>query len=163
MISRMCSHCDTMVSETLTDCPKCGHQPHVARWDCLCPKCARARRRASAPDAPAPIAPTSTEAINRLRRSADTDAASDPLNPEGSDAMPKKKTPATAAPITREIKRTPVSDDLAAKIRAVDAGLEAEFHLDFAFVILARGNVVAASNARDGVVPPVVNADSAAD
>lgn len=66
------------------------------------------------------------------------------------------ETPKPTAPHTREVKRTPVSADLAAKIRAVDAALEAEFGSDFACVILARGALVAASNAKDGVVPPVV-------
>lgn len=66
------------------------------------------------------------------------------------------ETPKPTAPHTREVKRTAASSDLAAKIRAVDAALEAEFGSDFAFVILARGALVAASNAKDGVVPPVV-------
>lgn len=72
--------------------------------------------------------------------------------------MPRKSK--VVAPVTREVARTPVSPDLAAKIRAVDAALEAEFSLDFAFAILARGALVAASNAKDGVVPPVVATDA---
>lgn len=70
--------------------------------------------------------------------------------------MPRKRSKVTA-PVTREVRRTPVSADLAAKIRAVDAALEAEFNLDFAFAILARGALVAASNAKDGVVPPLTS------
>lgn len=151
MISRSCSFCHTMVPETLTYCPSCGHQAHVSRLDYRGPKCAQG---------PMPVGasvPALLEALAALRRGARPDTDDTPAdgtpNPEGSEAM-SRKPKKVAELVTREVERTPVSADLASKIRAVDAGLEAEFHLDFAFVILARGNLVA-SNARDGVVPPM--------
>jgi hypothetical protein len=69
---------------------------------------------------------------------------------------PKKVT----APVTREIKRTPVSAELAAKIRDLDAALTDEFGLDVAWVLLARDGVVASSNAKHGILPPVVVTDA---
>jgi len=72
--------------------------------------------------------------------------------------MPSEPSKVTA-PVTREVKRTPVSLELAGKIRAVDAALETEFGMDFAFVILARGALVAGSNSKDRVVPPLVATD----
>lgn len=71
------------------------------------------------------------------------------------------ETPKVTAPVTREIKRTPVSAELAAKIRDLDTALTAEFGLDTAWVVLARDGVVASSNAKHGVLSPVVRADAA--
>jgi hypothetical protein len=97
------------------------------------------------------------EALAALRQGAiqddcPTDGAA---NPEGKTTMSSEEKKITA-PVTREVKRTPVSPDLAEKIRAVDTALEAEFAMDFAFVILAKGALVSSSNSRDGVVPPMI-------
>jgi hypothetical protein len=157
----LCSWCESF--NTVggpPQCQTCGHDAFQPRMCCGCSRCSLARRRAAASDAPAPLVPAITEALNRLRPEvAPGRPAAGTPNPEEDEAMsrtPKKVT----APVTREVKRTPVSAELAAKIRDVDAALEAEFNLDFAFVILARGNLVAASNARDGVVPPTVATDT---
>lgn len=158
LTSRLCSWCDSMnIVGGPTWCRTCGHDAFRPRMACGCPRCERARRRAAASDAPAPLAPAITEALNRLRQEVTQEdgAADGILNPEGDEAMSRKPKKVTA-PVTSEVERTPVSTDLAAKIRAVDAALEAEFGLDFAFAILARGKLVSASNARDGVVPPLV-------
>lgn len=63
------------------------------------------------------------------------------------------------APYTRELKRTPISPKLAAAIRAVDELLVEELGNDFAYAVLGRGLLIAASNSKDGVVPPVVATD----
>ncbi len=60
------------------------------------------------------------------------------------------------APVTRDVKRTPVSVDLAEKLRAADEALMAEFGFDLSYVVLARDGIVAASNSRDGYLPPLV-------
>ncbi len=73
----------------------------------------------------------------------------------------KVGTVVAAEEVTRpNVVTVPVSADLAAKIRAVDAGMEAEFGNDFAYGIMANGGLVAASNAKDGYVPPAVKADA---
>lgn len=75
--------------------------------------------------------------------------------PEGREAMPKN-TDKVTTPFTRELKRTPVSHALAAAIRTVDELLVEELGNDFAYAVLGRGRLIAASNSKDGVVPPVV-------
>lgn len=40
-ISQSCSWCHALVRVGIKLCPSCGHQPHVARLFCQCPKCAR--------------------------------------------------------------------------------------------------------------------------
>ena len=74
---------------------------------------------------------------------------------KGKKAKKAAGTVVAAEVVTRDNPATvAVSADLAAKIRAVDAGLEAEFGHDFAYGIMAGGGLVAASNAKDGYVPP---------
>lgn len=60
------------------------------------------------------------------------------------------------APITRDVKRTPVSANLAEKLRAADEALMAEFGFDLSYIVMARDGIVAASNSRDGYLPPLV-------
>jgi hypothetical protein len=152
-----------MVPETHTYCPKCGHQAHVCRLDCMCPKCARARRLAATAEVPAPLAPAITAALAALRRGAaqhqDDCPVNETPNPEGSVTM-SDETPKATAPYTRELKRTPVSPKLAAAIRTVDELLVAELGNDFAYAVLGRGLLIAASNSKDGVVPPAVATDA---
>ena len=59
-------------------------------------------------------------------------------------------------PVTRDVKRTPVSTDLAEKLRAADEALMAEFGFDLSYVVMARDGIVVASNSRDGYLPPLV-------
>src|SRR5206468_12499093 len=67
-----------------------------------------------------------------------------------------RDTPDTA-PVTREVARTPVSAKLAGIIRELDEALMAEFGaFAFAYAIMAGDGLAAASNARDGFVPPTV-------
>lgn len=163
LTSAMCSWCDTMnLVGGLPQCRQCGHDAFRARVECCCPRCESSRRRASSPDAPAPFAPAITEALTRLRRGANQDdrPVEGTANPEGEAAVSKEPKKVTA-PDTREIKRTPVSPDLAAKICDLDAALTAEFGLDVAWVLLARDGVIASSNASHGVLSPVVRADAA--
>lgn len=64
-------------------------------------------------------------------------------------------TPDTS-PVTREVARTPVSAKLAGIIRELDEALMAEFGaFAFAYAIMAGDGLAAASNARDGFVPPI--------
>ena len=60
------------------------------------------------------------------------------------------------SPANAETRRTPVGPELADAIRRMDDLLQAEFGFDLAYCILARGAVVAASNSRDGYLPPTV-------
>ncbi len=64
--------------------------------------------------------------------------------------------PPDTAPVTRDVKRTPVSADLAEKLRAADEALMAEFGFDLSYVVMARDGIVAASNSRDGYLMPLV-------
>jgi hypothetical protein len=73
--------------------------------------------------------------------------------------IPKKAPQKTGGEPAAESTVVPVSAGLAKKIRELDAALEAEFGCDFAFGIAGGGGVVAASNSRDGIVPPVVKPD----
>lgn len=70
------------------------------------------------------------------------------------------ETPKPTAPHTRALKRTPVSPKLAAAIRTVDELLVAELGNDFAYAVLGHGCLIAASNSKDGIVPPVVATDA---
>lgn len=63
------------------------------------------------------------------------------------------------APVTRDVKRTPVPANIAEMVRTLDAALQTVFGFDLCYVVLARGGIVAASNARDGYLPPVVTTD----
>ena len=75
--------------------------------------------------------------------------------------MPKKnKNTPDPALVTREVVRTAVSPKLAGIVRALDDALLDEFgpYAAFAYVLMGGDGLIAASNARDGFVPPVVAA-----
>lgn len=63
------------------------------------------------------------------------------------------------APVTRDVKRTPVPANIAEQVRALDDALQTVFGFDLCYVVLARGGIVAASNARDGYLPPIVTTE----
>jgi hypothetical protein len=110
---------------------------------------------------PAPLADVIARALAALRSHPPaTDLADLSPHPERRIAMTangdNRDTPDTA-PVTREVARTPVSAKLAGIIRELDDALMAEFGpFAFAYAILAGDGLVAASNARDGFVPPTV-------
>lgn len=54
------------------------------------------------------------------------------------------------------ISSQPVTADLAQRITAMTDALKREFGCDFAFTIMGRGHVIAASNYKDGTVTPKV-------
>lgn len=75
----------------------------------------------------------------------------------GAKATKGTKGKPAEVPVTRPNPAvTPVSAGLAKKIRAVDAGMVAEFGLDLAYSMMANGKIVAASNSTDGFIPPTV-------
>ena len=61
-----------------------------------------------------------------------------------------------AAPATREMKRTSVSAELAAMIRALDDALFTTYGFDQCYVVMARDGIIAASSAVHGHLSPVV-------
>jgi len=143
-------------------CRSCGHEAHVARLDCRCPRCNRARRLATGTDAPVPLADVIARAMAALRSRpfATDDLTSLPPCLERRIAMTADdnvnvNSPDTA-PVTREVKRTPVSAELAEKLRAADEALMAEFGFDMGYIVMARDGIVIASNSRDGYLPPLV-------
>lgn len=148
--SRSCSWCHTSNLATTRYCENCHHEAHVARLDCSCPRCATTRKSVSASLAPMPIASIVDEAIAGLRGLVRSDC-----KPTTTPNKPNSET--ITSPKTREFTRTPVSDELATKIRAFDQGLMAEFGpVCFAYSIIANDGLVAASNSRDGFVEPLV-------
>ena len=167
LISRSCSWCDHMVPSTARSCPACGHESGP-RMLCRCPKCNRSRRLVTTvTDTPVPLADLIARALSALRsQSPATDHPADlSPDPERRLAMPARKNKATtnananapdAAPVTREWKRTPVSVELAALIRALDEALQATFGFDLCYVVMARDGIIAASSAVHGYMPPIV-------
>jgi hypothetical protein len=140
-------------------CRSCHHEAHVARLDCQCPRCVTARHRAATVGPPVPIPAAIAAAIAALRSRVDApDLPTDgPAAIEGESIMPRKNNNApNDAPVTREVKRTPVSADLAEKIRALDETLLATYGFDLCYAIWAREGLIAASNAKDGYVTPLV-------
>jgi hypothetical protein len=133
-------------------CHSCGHEAHVARLDCQCPRCSTARRRAAAADSPTPLGGAIVEALAALRRGSTSNHS------EESAMTRKRNTENVPDPtlVTREVKRTPVTADLAEKIRAFDEAMLATFGFDVCYVVMARDGIVAASNSRDGYLPPIV-------
>ena len=161
MISRSCSHCHEINPATERYCRSCGHEAHVCRLDCQCPRCLRARHRASAAELPVPLADAIAGAIAAIgpRAGEGPNPADGPAPTEGEPTMPKKnKNTPDPAPVTREVVRTPVSAKLAGIVRELDAALMEEFGpVWFAYSIMGGDGLVAASNASDGFVPPVVS------
>jgi hypothetical protein len=109
-----------------------------------------------------PLADVIARAIAALRSLPDASdrlAALSPLT-ERRIAMTTKNDNANAPDtdrVTREVVRTPVSPKLAEIIRALDDTLMAEFgSFAFAYAIMAGDGMAAASNARDGYLPPIV-------
>ena len=164
LISRSCSFCHSMTPATERYCRSCGHEAHVARLDCQCLRCATARRRATGTDTPVPLADVIARAIADLRLHSPATDHLTSLSPclerriamtaDNNDNV-NANSPDTT-PVTREVKRTPVSAELAEKLRAVDEALMAEFGFDVVYIVMARDGIVVASNSRDGYLPPLV-------
>jgi hypothetical protein len=135
-------------------CRSCGHEAHVARLDCLCPRCATARRRAAAADAPTPLGGVIAEALAALR------GGNTPIPSEEVTMSRKRKTATTPdpTPVPRDVPRTPVSAKLAEIIRAMDNALLELYgpYAAFAYHVWIGDGLAAASNATFGFVPPIV-------
>jgi hypothetical protein len=131
-------------------CADCGHQAHAGRLDCQCGRCVLGRRHAATTPAPVPLTGEIARMIATIRLGVYA-----PLNRREEDAMNPEAEPAPSS-ASAETRRTPVSKELAEAIRRMDDLLQAEFGFDLAYCILARGLIVAASNSRDGYVPPTV-------
>ena len=164
LTSRSCSWCGHMVPSTARSCSVCGHDSGP-RMLCRCPRCNRTRRLVASDtgtDTPVPLADLIARAIAALRSQPPTTDHLADLSPhlERRIAMTANNDNPNApdtAPVTREVARTPVSAKLAEIIRALDESLMAEFGpFAFAYAILAGDGLAAASNARDGFVPPIV-------
>ena len=159
LISRSCSFCQEMNPASERYCHSCRHEAHVARLDCQCRRCLRARHRAATAETPVTLADVIASAIAAIgprggQRESPAEGAS---NPEGvPDMTTTRKNVPDPAPVTREVSRTPASPALAAAIREMDAELVAAHGCDFAYAVLAGGLLVASSNAVHGYVPPVV-------
>ena len=163
MISRSCSWCHSTNPASERYCRSCQHEAHVARLDCQCPRCATARRRATGTDTPVPLADFIARALSALRsQSPATDHPADlSPDPERRSDMPARKNHANAnapdpAPVNRDVKRTPVSAELAALIRTLDKALQATFGFDLCYALMARDGIIAASSAVHGYMPPIV-------
>ncbi|MCE9566040.1 MAG: hypothetical protein K8U57_28810 [Planctomycetes bacterium] len=125
---------------TARTCSECGHDAHVCRLDCSCPRCARARRQAARSDNPIPLAGLVAEAIAEWRRK---------TTPE--------REPAGESCTMPEVARTAVSPKLAALIQAVEAAMVEEFGMGgFAYTMISEAGIVAAHNPPDDFVVPLV-------
>jgi hypothetical protein len=150
LMSRSCSWCGRMNSTTVQFCEDCGHQAHASRLDCQCGRCVLGRRRAAITPAPVPLTDEIARMVATIRLGVYAplnQSEEEPMKPDGETGT---------SPANAETKRTPVSKELAEAIRRMDDLLQAEFGFDQAYCILARGLIVAASNSRDGFVPPTV-------
>lgn len=140
LTSRSCSWCDAMNLATARTCSECGHDAHVCRLDCTCPRCARARHQAARCHDPIPLAGVVAEALAGLRR----------------NAMQESEPAGESCP-TRGLPRAAVSAKLAALIHAVDAAMTVEFGTSgFGFAVFASDGLIAARNPPDGFVVPLV-------
>lgn len=54
------------------------------------------------------------------------------------------------------MKEQPVSIETANLIRKLIESLKAEFGCDYAFTILGKGHIIAASNYKDGIILPTI-------
>ena len=156
LTSCSCSWCHRMNPVTTQLCEGCGHQAHASRLDCQCGRCTLGRRRAATMPTPVPLTEEIARMIATIRLGvyAPEKLTAEPLN-QSEAAMKPEENPVTAH-ANDETKRTPVSKELAEALRRMDDLLQSEFGFDLAYCILARGLIVAASNSRDGYVPPVV-------
>ncbi len=138
--SRSCSWCHNLDPPTVRTCSECGHDAHEARLSCSCPRCALARHKATFGDLAVPLAELVAEALAGLRQKTTHES-----EPTGENCT------------TWEFPRAEVSPTLAALIRTIDAAMIDEFGADgFAFAIMVDDGIVAAHNARDGFVMPIV-------
>ena len=163
LTSSSCSWCHRMNPVTTQFCEGCGHQAHASRLDCQCGRCTLGRRRAATMPTPVPLTEEIARMIATIRLGvyAPENLTAEPPN-QSEAAMKPEEDPATAH-ANAETKRTPVGSELVEAIRRMDDLLQAEFGFDLAYCILARGLIVAASNSRDGYIPPTVAAEVAAD
>lgn len=150
LTSRSCSWCHRMNPTTVQFCADCGHQAHASRLDCQCGRCVLGRRHAATTPAPVPLTGEIARMVAMIRLGVYA-----PLNQSEEEAMNREEEPVPSH-ASAETPRTPVSKELAEAIRRMDDLLQAEFGFDLAYCILARGLIVAASNSRDGYVPPTV-------
>ena len=159
LTSRSCSWCHRINFATTRFCESCGHSANLPRLDCQCPRCLRARHRAAAAETPVALADVIAGAIAAIgpRGGEGPTPADGPAITEGVPDVTKKNKH-TPAPVTREVVRTPASAKLAGIVRELDAALMEEFGpVWFAYSIMGGDGLVAASNASDGFVPPVVS------
>jgi hypothetical protein len=164
LISRSCSHCHTMNVASERYCRSCGHEAHVARLDCQCTRCNRLRRAVTGTDTPMPIADLIARTIAALRSHPSAtdhlvDLFPDPERKANMTADRNNRDVPDRVPVTRDVKRTPVPANIAEMVRALDDALQTVFGFDLCYVVLARGGIVAASNARDGYLPPLVTTE----
>ena len=164
LTSRSCSWCHRMNPVTTQVCEGCGHHAHASRLDCRCGRCVLGRRHAATVPAPVPLTDEIARLVATLRLGAGgTECpAALPITRSEKGAMRADDEPETT-PATAETRRMPVGSELVEAIRRMDDLLQAEFGFDLAYCILARGLIVAASNSRDGYIPPTVAAEVAAD
>ncbi len=163
LISRSCSWCDHMVPSTARSCPACGHESGP-RMSCRCPRCNRTSRRvATGTDTPVALADVIARAISVIRsQPSATDHLTD-LSPypnwriamTAANDNTNANSPDTA-PAAREAKRTPVSAELSALIRALDEALFTTFGFDQCYVLMARDGIIAASSSVHGHMSPIV-------
>lgn len=149
LISRSCSWCHEMNPATERYCRACQHEAHVCRMDCACPRCFRARRAAG-------VAPTTLADVIEAGGGPLRLFAAAPEVQAGVNSDPD----ATKFDAPRsEVKRTPIRADLAEVICLLVETLVAEFGFDLFLLIRVGDGLVAASNATDGYVLPVVAPD----
>src|SRR2546430_2338288 len=95
MTSRSCSWCHTTNPATGRFCRSCQHEAHVARLDCQCARCLRARRRAAGTEAPVALAGVVEQTLAGLRHAGHRQ--DDP--PDGAGTAER----GTPMPVTREL------------------------------------------------------------
>jgi|GEM_PF-3191096 len=161
LTSRSCSWCHHMNPITMQFCEGCGHQAHASRLDCQCNRCTLNRRRAATMPTPVPLTDDIVRMLATIRLGgfAPEHLTAVPLTQNEEEAMKPEDESATP-PGNAKVERTLVSKELAEAINRMDHLLQAEFGFDLAYCILARGLIVAASNSRDGYVPPTVKSDT---
>jgi len=156
IVSRSCSWCHQMNPASERFCRSCCHEAQVARLDCRCGRCLAARHRVATATPPVPLGGVIAETIAALRR-----GESQPSPRQEEVTVTRKHNAATApdsAPAAVGTTRTPVSAKLAAAIRTMDDLLMDEFgpYAAFAYAVMGGDGLIAASNAKHGVVAPVV-------
>ncbi len=163
IVSRSCSWCHHMNPASEQFCCSCCHEAQVARLDCRCGRCFDARHRVATATPPVPLGGVIAEAIAALRRGESQPSP----QPEEVTVTRKRKAATTpdSAPAAVGTPRTAVSAKLAAAIRTMDDLLLDEFgpYAAFAYAVMGGDGLIAASNAKHGVVAPIVaDSDSSA-